>query len=214
MKKTDSTKVGVRMYDISIPIKEGMVVYPNNPDVKFSMHDGATTTHTEVTFGTHTGTHMDAPRHALQTGQTVDNVPLEACFGPVRVLDFSGVPESVTVSGLEKYNIQEGERLLFKTSNSTRGFNEFYEDYVYLDGDAADYLAEKKVALVGIDYLSIKKKGDSDQRAHTSLLSKNIPIIEAIDLSGVEEGEYTLAAFPLKLKDLDGSPLRAVLIQQ
>ncbi len=204
----------MKFYDISISIKPGMVVYPNNPEVEFKIEKGATTTHTDLRMGTHTGTHMDAPGHAIEGAQTIDNVPLEACFGSVRVFDLSDLTESVKIEDIEKYDVKEGERILFKTSNSKRGFDEFYTDYVYLDGDCADYLAERKVSLVGIDYLSIKQKGSSDQRPHTSLLEKNIPIIEAIDLSGVEEGEYILSAFPLKLEGLDGSPLRAVLIKQ
>jgi len=204
----------MRIYDISIPIKPGMIVYPNNPEVMFVVQEGATTTHTEMSFGTHTGTHMDAPRHAFAEGQTVDKVPLEACFGAARVLDVSDAKDSVKISDLEKFDIQKRERILLKTSNSKRGFDEFYDDYVYLDGDAADYLVEKDISLVAIDYLSIKQRGGSDQRPHTSLLEKNIPIIEAVDLSRVGEGDYILSAFPLKLEGLDGSPLRAVLIKE
>jgi arylformamidase len=119
-----------------------------------------------------------------------------------------------TLEFLKSKKIQTGERILLKTKNSIRGFKEFYNDYIYLDGNSADYLAELKVLLVGIDSLSIKKRGGADHRPHTSLLSKNIPIIEGLDLSSVAEGEYELFCLPLNFTDIEGGPARAVLIER
>ena len=98
-----------------------------------------------------------------------------------------------------------------KTQNSLRGFSEFREDSIYLDGDAAEYLAERGIILFGIDWLSVKKRGGGDARPHTSLLSVNIVIFEGLDLSGVEQGEYQFIGLPLKFTALDGAPSRAVL---
>lgn len=94
-----------------------------------------------------------------------------------------------------------------------RGFDEFYSDFVYLSSEGAEYLADAGVTLVGIDYLSIKQKGSTDNRPHTLLLEKDIPIIEGIDLSQVEPGEYTIVAFPLKYIGIDGAPARVVLLK-
>jgi arylformamidase len=80
-----------------------------------------------------------------------------------------------------------------------------------VDGDAADYLAERGIILLGIDGLSIKKRGGEDARAHTSLLSKGIVIFEGLDLSGVEPGTYQFIGLPLRFTDLDGSPARAIV---
>lgn len=200
--------------DISIPLKPSTVVYPGNPKVEFEEEKGATSVHTKITLGSHAGTHLDAPSHVFSGAQTIDELPLKAFYGPCFVLDMTSVKEKIGVDDIKNTNINmRDKRILFKTKNSIRGFDEFYTDYVYLDGDAAEFLAEQGVAFVGIDYLSIKQKGSSDNRPHTALLEKNIPILETIDLRDVEQGEYILSALPLKLEGLDGSPTRAVLMQ-
>ena len=191
-----------------------MAIYPGNPEVIFEEKNGATSTHTLMSFGTHTGTHIDAPKHVFKDGESIDLLDLNMFYGPARVLDLSSIKEKITIADVEKYSIQKGERILFKTSNSQRGFETFYTDYVYLDGDLADYLAQKEIQLCGIDYFSIKQKGGMDNRPHTSLLKAGIPIIEGINLSAVQEGMYTLIAFPLKLNGLDGSPARIVLVKE
>jgi len=110
--------------------------------------------------------------------------------------------EGIRISDLEGYNIKQGERILVKTKKS------------YLDGDAADYLGDIGIVLFGIDSLSIKKQGGPDTRPHTSLLNRDIIIFEGLDLSQVEPGEYKFVGLPLKFTDLDGSPARAVLIEE
>jgi arylformamidase len=144
----------------------------------------------------------------------LDSIPFETFIGPCRVLDFSNEEgKAVTKKFLETKYIKKGERILFKTKNSLRGFETFYDDYIFLSGDAAEYLASLEVLLVGIDSLSVKERGSKDNRPHTALLSKNIPILEGVNLKDVEEGEYELICPPLKFLDIDGSPTRAVLLQ-
>ena len=200
------------LIDISLPLYEGMITYPGNPPLETEWHKTPNTYLTELTTGTHAGTHIDAPRHVRDDLATVDALDLEYFFGPCRVLDVSSAEESVKKSDLGKYEIAKGERILLKTSNSARGFAEFYDDYVYLDGDAADWLRDLGVKLVGIDSLSIKKRGGEDQRPHESLLHAGIPIVEGLNLNGVAEGEYTFVGLPLRLRGREGSPIRAVLI--
>jgi arylformamidase len=145
----------------------------------------------------------------------LDDIPLEIFVGPCILLDFSNEQgEAVSMEMLKNENIKKGDRVLLKTRNSTRGLKDFYDDYVYLDGDAAEYLVGLGVSLVGIDALSIKKRGGSDHRPHTALLSKNIPIIEGLDFSKVDSGEYELICLPLNFTGIDGAPARAILIQK
>ena len=118
----------------------------------------------------------------------------------------------MTLENSPKKEITAGARILVKTSNSDRGYEEFYEDFVALSGDCADWLAEKNIYLFGIDYLSIKKRGSADNRAHNSLLAKNIPIVEGLNLKEVTAGTYEIFCPPLKLTGVDGAPTRAVLI--
>lgn len=200
--------------DISLPLNTQTIIYPGNPKIELeTLKSTSGNLLTKITFGSHTGTHIDAPRHVSESGMSIDQIPLDTCVGSCRVIESTSSIGSVKPQDIESKNIQKGERILLKTSNSNRGFNQFYEDYVFVSSDAAAFLVEKEVALIGIDYLSIKQKGSSDNLPHTNLLNKNIPIIEGIDLSKVEEGEYFLIALPLKFTGIDGSPARVVLLK-
>lgn len=201
-----------KIHDVSIPLQEGMIMYPGNPSVKMDWKKTPNTYLTKLSLGTHSGTHVDAPRHVRRTLTPVDEVDLNHFYGKAQVLDMTHCTLSVKIEDLAAYPLKEGDRVLLKTRNSIRGFKKFYDDYIFLDGDAAEYLANMKVLLVGIDSLSIKQRGSSDQRPHEALLMKGIPIIEGLDLGAVEPGRYTFIGFPLRLKGRDGSPIRAVLI--
>jgi arylformamidase len=204
----------MNIIDISIPIRQGMVVYSGNPDVIIEeiASQASKSIISKITFGSHTGTHIDAPKHAIAGAMSLDEVPLEAYFGTCRVIDCTQDPVSVSRESMERAAIQSGERILLKTRNSIRGYDTFYPDFIFLSPEAAEYLASRAI-LVGIDYFSIKQKGSTDNRPHTLLLEKNIPILEGIDLSKVETGLYTLVAFPLRLHQGDGAPSRAILIK-
>lgn len=208
----------MKIIDISLPLNNNTPVYPGNVPLSVSIHHAMpehATQLSSITFGSHTGTHIDAPGHAIVGAPMLDDIPLEVFVGSCRVLDFSNEQgESVSMEMLKNENIKKGDRVLLKTRNSTRGFTDFYDDYVYLDGDAAEYLVGLGVSLVGIDALSIKKRGGSDHRPHTALLSKNIPIIEGLDFGKVDSGEYELVCLPLNFTGIDGAPARAILIQK
>ncbi len=201
-----------KIIDISLPIHAGMITYPGNPAVEVTECKGATSVHSKITLGSHTGTHLDAPKHVFSGGAGTDAIPLSVLIGPCRVLDMTQADGAVRITDLERHGIKHGERILIKTKNSERGFKEFYDDYMYLDGDAAGYCAGKCIALFGIDSLSVKQRGSPDNRAHTSLLKNNIVILEGLDLSKVTSGEYTLICLPLSLAACDGAPARALLL--
>lgn len=211
----------MKIIDISLPINNKTVVYPNNPAVQIetvAKIPENSSQLSKITFGSHTATHIDAPSHTIQDGENIETYSLENFIGPAKVFDFSYLNpgELIKVSDFEKaaenLSVEAGDRILVKTSNSNRGFAEFYDDFVALDGDCADWLAEKNIALFGIDYLSIKQRGSSDNRAHNSLLNKKIPIVEGLNLKEVSAGKYQLFCPPLKLDGLDGAPARAVLV--
>jgi arylformamidase len=203
-----------KIIDISLPLNERTIVYPGNPPFgmeKIKSPGGSQLA--KISFGTHFGTHADAPSHVFADGKNTNELPLDNFIGHCRVLDASKCAEAVNKKFLEKFNIRGGERILLKTKNSRRGYQEFYKDYIYLAGDAAKYLADKNVKLIGIDYLSVKQKGSSDNTPHTALLEKNIAILEGINLNNVEPGKYFLLAAPLALDGADGSPARALLLK-
>lgn len=206
----------MKIIDITYPIEDGMTVYPNNAPVSIkpyaTIKDGSSSNLSEVSLGTHTGTHVDAPLHVFDGDAKLEDLPLEKFIGKCRVIDasYKGFGELVDTEDIGE--VQPGERILVKTSNSFKGIEDFYPDFVALSGNAAEYLADKEIALFGIDYLSIKQKGSKDNRAHTALLSKRIPIVEGLNLSEVSVGEYDLYCLPMKLSNVEGGPVRAILI--
>ncbi|QQS44295.1 cyclase family protein [Candidatus Roizmanbacteria bacterium] len=201
--------------DISVPLTTKTTVYPGNPSVIIEELKSETSASTisKLTMGSHTGTHVDAPKHVFAEGEGVGVYDLFCFVGDARVIDCTQDDVEISRKTLEQSGIQKGERILLKTANSGRLREPFFSDFIFLSPEGAAYLAEVGVRMVAIDYFSIKQKGSTDNRPHTELLSKNIPIIEGVDLQGIEPGEYFLSALPLKFDELDGAPMRAVLMR-
>ena len=206
-------------YDISVPLKQGMnylSLDPVPPKIyRFSDVDlGSKVTMTMLEIISHTGTHIDTPRHFIPGGSTVSDMPLDATVGPARVIEIKD-PEKIRVPELKKHNIKKGERILCKTRNSPKVYEspQFIEDYVYLDGDAADYLAEKGIVLFGLDCITIGyfKDEASIVKTHQALLSAGIYILEGCALGNVPAGEYELLCLPLLMYKGDAGPCRAIL---
>lgn len=201
--------------DVSVPIQTGMVHWPDNPpivvDLQQSIARGDTANVSKLSMGVHTGTHMDAPRHFFADGIGIEQVPLDAVIGPARVVAVTD-PVSIKRAELEPLNLQPGERILFKTSNSARWQDpSFDEHFVYITHEAAQYLADKQVRTVGVDYLSVGGFFADGPETHHALLGAGIWIIEGLNLSAVEPGGYDLICLPIKLVGADGAPARAVL---
>ena len=202
--------------DISVPIHTGMAHWPDNPPVQVEymlhMERGDICTVSILSMGSHTGTHMDGPFHFVPDGQGLHEMHLDAAIGRARVIEIHD-PESIKLDELRPHNIQHGERLLFKTLNSTRCWktSTFVEDFVYLSQEAARYIASIGVQTVGIDYLSVGGFKEDGLETHLALLEAGIWIIEGLDLSLVEPGMYELICLPLKVNDSDGAPARAIL---
>ena len=207
----------MKLYDISLPVSNDLPVWPGDPRVSMehvkSIAAGDSSNLTRIIMGAHAGTHVDAPSHFLEQGTTIDALPLENCNGPCLVVE-SGAERLIEKSELEKFNLDGYVRILFKTRNSRLWSDAaagFRKDYVALDAGAAAYLAEKKIILVGIDYLSIEEFQSGESGVHKILLEKEIVILEGLNLSGVKPGAYELMCLPLKLKGAEGAPARAVL---
>ncbi len=161
----------------------------------------------ELSMSAHAGTHVDAPRHLFPAGKTLDALPLETFLGEARVVELPG-PE-VTAEALEAARIPpDTHRLLLKTRADSQS-----PVSSYLTEDAARWIAPRGARLVGIDSISVDPEGSADLTAHRVLLGAGVAIIEGLDLSGVNPGLYLLACLPLKLRDADGAPARAVLIE-
>ncbi|MCX6377431.1 MAG: cyclase family protein [Armatimonadetes bacterium] len=206
------------IHDISIPIREGMPVWPSDPPVEITpssrISQGGGANSSILRFGTHTGTHVDPPFHFVEAGLTVDRIPLETLVGECLVCEVPDAPV-IEVEHLEAASIPDGTlRILFKTRNSGLWREpEFRTDYTYLSPEAADWLVRRGIKLVGTDYLSIDKFKSGGHAVHLRLLEAGVIVLEGLDLSEVAGGTYTLVCLPLKITDGDGAPARAILIE-
>ena len=201
--------------DVTRPITIGMQVWPGDPapeivQTRF-MDKGDSYNLSKVALSVHTGTHMDAPRHFVRDGVPMDDLPLDAVIGEVRVIQIN---DPVAVRPAEPpADIAAGERILFRTRNSTELWAKpgFQEDFVYISNEAAKVLASRGVKTVGIDYLSIGGFHDDLVETHETILGAGIWVIEGLDLSQIEPGSYEMVCLPLKLAAVEGSPARVVL---
>jgi arylformamidase len=205
-----------RLYDVTLPIAEGMITYPGSPATRVEPHDsiedGDDANVTTLTFGSHTGTHLDAAHHFIDGGQTVDELPLAVMIGPARVYELPGHVTAIGEHELREAGVQGETRVLLKTRNAALlGRDEFEEDFAYVTGDGAEYLVEQGVRLVGIDYLSVEAFDADDPAAHRTLLEHEVIIVEGLDLRHVPAGRYELLCLPLKVTGIDGAPARVVL---
>lgn len=210
----------MRVIDISLTITPGMPVWPGDNPVDLhrvsKIEEGDAANVTYLAASAHTGTHVDAPYHFLKDGNTVEDLSLDALVGPVQVVQVTSNIEVITAEVLEQLKIEPVvERVLFKTSNSEIWKDPeapFTKHFVGLDESGARFLAERKMKLVGIDYLSISIFKEI-KAPHEILLSSGMVILEGLNLREVNAGKYTLFCLPLKLKGADGAPARAILVE-
>lgn len=160
---------------------------------------------------------MDAPRHFVANGKTMETMPLDAVMGECRVIELKD-QTAITVAELKPHHLKRGERVLFKTLNSTRGWemaktSTFDKEFIYIPADTARYLVECGVKTVGVDYLSVGGYEKDGVECHQIMLGAKEPIwiIEGLNLAHVSPGTYELACLPLKIVGSDGAPCRAVL---
>ena len=158
----------------------------------------------------HTGTHVDAPLHFVPEGKTIDQIPLDRLLRSCRVLDLTSVRGGIEVQDLQQWSIKGGEFIILKTRNSLQTRREFDPEFVYVTGEAAEYLVNVGIDGVGIDALGIERS-QPDHRTHRLLLSHGILIIEGLQLAEVPPGEYMMSALPLAVPGAEAAPARVVL---
>ena len=206
----------MKIYDISVPIYEGMVTWPNDPKVKIRpgkrIAKGDSCNLSRLSFGSHTGTHIDAPHHFVEKGKKVDEIPLEVFIGRASVFEID-VEKRISVKDIKKLDLKGKDRVLFKTANSKlwEKKKRFFAEFIYITDKAAQFLVDKGVRLVGVDYLSVEGFGIPNAPSHHIFLKNKVVLLEGANLSGIEPGEYELICLPFKIKGGDGAPVRAVL---
>ncbi len=206
-----------RLIDLSHPLYNGSPSWPGDPGITFAPHctlerDGCRVT--RLSMGTHQGTHADAPAHFLPAGSGIDAAPLSAFYGPARILHLPrGKGEAITAADLARFDeaLVPGARILIATGWDARwGTDGFFTEGPFLLPDAAGLLAERRIALLGLD--TATPAPENAEEVHRILMEAGITILESLANLGDCPDAFTLCAFPLRLKGLDGSPVRAVAV--
>jgi arylformamidase len=206
-----------RLIDVSVLLTPGIATYPGNPPFEIApvhrLAAGDSANNSRLTMGTHTGTHVDAPKHFIDDRPGVDAMSLDLLIGRARVIDMP-VRGGITAKDLEAAGLREDLRVLLRTPNSklwNKPKEPFHEEYAYLTGEGAKFLVDQGVKVVGVDYLSVEKFHTPGHPAHHALLGANVIIIEGLNLSDAEPGVYEMYCLPLKVEGADGAPARVVL---
>lgn len=206
----------MKIFDISMALDHDTPVYNNNPDKKpiFSIdrdYISSNAYESSIKMNMHTGTHIDAPLHMLQNGNTIEKTELSRLVTKCTVYDFTDIEDKITSDDLKKKHITPGSFILLKTRNS------FYEGFdprfVYVDASGAEYLKDIKVSGVGIDSLGIER-AQPDHETHKALLGNGIIVLEGLRLADIKEGVYQMVALPLKLIGTEAAPARVILIEE
>ncbi|GBF11009.1 cyclase family protein [Tepidibacillus infernus] len=205
----------MEIYDISMMIHQEMPVYKNKEEkrpVLKTMQDFATghVFESRIQMDMHTGTHVDAPLHMIENGNTIDTLDLRKVVTPCKVIDLTAIKEKITKEDLQSINLQKNDFVLFKTKNSYD--DQFNQEFVYLDRSGAQYLTTKGIKGVGIDALGIERSQPGHE-THISLMEAGIVILEGLRLKDIDEGEYFLYAAPLFIKGAEAAPTRAILVK-
>ncbi|MDR1177749.1 MAG: cyclase family protein [Spirochaetaceae bacterium] len=203
----------MELIDISQALEPGMVKYQslNDFSVEWQRHYslGSRMALSTISMPSHLGTHIDAPFHFIEGGKKTDGIGLEKLCGEAQLIDGRG-EASLDRSFFEALAIR-APRILIKTDNTEKLKTGADFDNVYITAAACECLADRGVVLVGFDFFNLDKRGDKSRAAHLALLSREVVILEGLMLDSVLPGNYELFCLPLKVKDLEGAPCRAVL---
>jgi len=205
------------IYDVTVPIRAGMPIYEGDPTLSIepwsAIAKGDSANVSFLHLGAHTGTHVDAPAHFIEGAGKIDSLPLDVLIGPARVIRVPDDRMQVDLEFLHECDLANVTRVLFHTRNSSFWNEGFRKDFTHVLPEAAELLVERRIKLVGNDYLSVEKFHSGHHRTHLTLLRNGIVIVEGLNLTDVPAGDYELICLPIKIADGagDGAPARVVL---
>ena len=208
----------MRIHDISRPLSTDTPVWSGDEPFRLRwsgrIADGNLVNVSAIDTSTHIGTHVDAPLHVVDGGQSVDALPLDSFLGPARVVAVEPDERNlVQVAALGEIPLGEPPRLLLRTrSDLPRGGGS--HPFPGIAGETADTLVAAGIKLVGIDTPGVDPADSEELSSHHCFAAGGVVWIENLDLSGVEPGVYELVALPLRLVGGDASPVRAILIER
>jgi kynurenine formamidase len=210
-----------KLVDLSHPLEHGQLSYPSDPEIEVTWHrrlDTHGVNVSRIVMGSHQGTHLDAPLHFEAGGTPLDQIPLGRFFGPARLVDLAPggalepkTPISVEMLGPHGSAFQSGARVVYRTGWDRQfGRPEYFTDLPSLTLEAAEWIADRRIGLLGMDTPTPSKI--AGRACHHALLAKGIEIVIVEGLANLDRlpDRFTFIAFPLNLAGCDGSPVRAV----
>jgi arylformamidase len=204
----------LEIIDISLPLETALAVWPGDTEFNYQLtwkrSAGSTVNVGAVRMSTHGGTHVDAPFHFADDGQTIDELPLAIFVGKAFVVHVRNRP-SISRHDLSR-DWQGATRLLIRT-DVWKDPHSFPKSIPVMDLDVPDWLGSQGIVLLGLDLPSVDALDSKDLPNHHALARNGVAILESLDLSRVEEGVYDLVAMPLKVVGADAAPVRAVLMR-
>ncbi len=211
----------MKIHDVTLPLSSRTPLYPGDPPVRIearlALERGDAANLSSLSLGTHAGTQVDPPLHFLAGGASVDAIPLDVLLGPARVVEAPAGVRALGAADVRAWNLSgaAGHRVLLKSGNSARwhGSEDPRRDFVHLTPDAAVALVEARVRLFGTDGLSIEPVSHDRFPCHLALLAAGVVIVEGLDLSTGEPGDYGLVCLPLRIENGDGAPARVLLLE-
>jgi len=220
----------MRIIDLSYPIHEGMTTFPVawHPVVEITQlgrHGIENRETRKLVIGTHCGTHVDAPRHFIPGGPTVDQLRLEWLVGPARVLDFTPIVEPKQVFDVgdfeKRMGVNRPERLILRFDWSDHwGTTKFYSDQPWITEEAGQWLVERGVRVLAMDTPQVDspdhgRTGPKDSPLHKMMLSAGVVFVEyCTNLRHISREEVELVVLPLNILASDGAPARVIAIER
>ena len=205
-----------KFIDITFPISSNLPKWPGSLGFKMEWHskmpENINNT-TSFSMDTHFGTHIDSPLHFVKEGKSIDELDLENLIGEVYVVEIRNT-RSISSLDLDLALIPDDcKKLIIKTQNQIYWDSKlkyFQEDFVGLDHTGAQWIVNRGIHLIGIDYLSIQRFHDGPA-SHQILLENEVIILESLNLQDVDVGVYELICLPIRLLGFEGAPVRAIL---
>lgn len=212
----------MKLIDLSYPLEHGQLNFPWDPKISVLPHNTVSSIGyniTEVSLSTHQGTHLDAPFHFYDDGKTIDQIQLDRFYGSAVLVDLAPgryleAKTPITVEMFEAYEdkFRPGAKIVYRTGwDRMFGQPEFFSDFPTLTLDAARWIAERKIGMLGMD---TPTPSTDWKECHLILLKESVELVIVESLTNLDQlpDQFTFIGFPLNIKGRDGAPIRAVAL--
>lgn len=207
----------MKLIDVTRPVFTGMTVWPGDEDVIIErtsfISKGDAANISRLHAGVHAGTHIDAPLHFIDNGKSVDMIDINLFTGKVKVIDAQEF-KSIGYEHVKNINKSEADAVFFKTPESMRTIEEPFDiSFAALEYEAAAYLINAGIKVIGTDALSIESYGSKEHEVHKLLLGNSVLVIEGLWLKDISPAVYNYICLPMLIKGSDGAPARVMLFK-